>query len=52
LFIIFNNFKRIINLARDYATKRKAFGKFLIDQNLHCQTLANMEVNDSSLKGK
>ncbi len=31
-------------MARDYATKRKAFGKLIIDYSLHCQTLSNMEV--------
>ena len=35
---------RAINLARDYATKRKAFGKYLIEHSLHNQALANMEV--------
>lgn len=36
--------RRIINLARDYANKRKAFGKLIIDHDLHCQTLGDMEV--------
>lgn len=31
-------------MARDFATKRKAFGKLIIDHDLHCHTLANMEV--------
>ena len=35
----------MINFARDYATKRKAFGKLIIDHDLHCQSLSNMEVN-------
>jgi alkylation response protein AidB-like acyl-CoA dehydrogenase len=39
-----SNMRRAINLARDYATKRKAFGKFIINHSLHCQTLGNMEV--------
>lgn len=40
-----SNMRRIINLARDYATKRKAFGKYLVEYDLHNATLANMEVN-------
>ena len=39
-----SNMRRIINLARDYATKRKAIGKNLIEHNLHTATLANMEI--------
>lgn len=35
---------RIINLGRDYASKRVAFGKFLKDHPLHIQTMARMEV--------
>lgn len=31
-------------LARDYATKRKAFGKYLADHPLHMKTMADMEV--------
>lgn len=34
---------RAIALARDYATRRQAFGKPLIDQPLHAQTLADMQ---------
>ena len=34
---------RIINLARDYASKRRAFGKLLIDHELHVNTLISME---------
>jgi acyl-CoA dehydrogenase len=34
---------RALNLARDYATRRHAFGKRLIDQPLHAQTLADMQ---------
>nr|XP_008113260.1 PREDICTED: acyl-CoA dehydrogenase family member 11 [Anolis carolinensis] len=36
--------RRVTHLARDYATKRKAFGKTLNDHPLHVQTLARMEV--------
>ncbi|MHA6205557.1 acyl-CoA dehydrogenase family protein [Dyella soli] len=34
---------RAITLARDYATRRQAFGKALIQQPLHAQTLADMQ---------
>lgn len=34
---------RAISLARDYAMRREAFGKRLIDQPLHAQTLADMQ---------
>ncbi|WP_430390992.1 acyl-CoA dehydrogenase family protein [Dyella sp. 20L07] len=34
---------RAISLARDYATRRQAFGKRLIEQPLHAQTLADMQ---------
>ena len=34
---------RAITLARDYATRRHAFGKPLIEQPLHAQTLADMQ---------
>ncbi|XP_053225504.1 acyl-CoA dehydrogenase family member 11-like isoform X2 [Podarcis raffonei] len=36
--------RRVITLARDYATKREAFGKPLKAHPLHMQTLARMEV--------
>ncbi|KAK5871411.1 hypothetical protein PBY51_004295 [Eleginops maclovinus] len=36
--------RRIVQLARDYATRRTAFGKLLKDHPLHMQTLARMEV--------
>jgi acyl-CoA dehydrogenase len=39
------NMRRTVNLARDYATKRFAFGKLLIEHDLHNLTLGNMEVN-------
>ncbi|GLQ97058.1 acyl-CoA dehydrogenase family protein [Dyella mobilis] len=34
---------RAINLARDYARRRRAFGSALIEQPLHAQTLADMQ---------
>lgn len=34
---------RAINLARDFATRRQAFGRPLIEQPLHAQTLADMQ---------
>jgi len=34
---------RALTLARDYATRRQAFGKPLIAQPLHAQTLADMQ---------
>ncbi|WP_267223608.1 acyl-CoA dehydrogenase family protein [Dyella silvae] len=34
---------RALTLARDYATRRSAFGKRLIEQPLHAQTLADMQ---------
>ncbi|MGC1549640.1 MAG: acyl-CoA dehydrogenase family protein [Rhodanobacter sp.] len=39
---------RAIALARDYATRRQAFGRPLIEQPLHAQTLADMQ---SELEG-
>jgi len=36
--------RRMVNLARDFATRRKAFGKFLHQHPLHMKTLAAMEV--------
>jgi len=35
---------RMVNLARDYATRRRAFGNLLKDYPLHVRTLAEMEV--------
>lgn len=35
----------MVQLARDYATRRTAFGKLLKDHPLHIQTLARMEVS-------
>lgn len=34
---------RAISLARDFATRRQAFGRLLIEQPLHAQTLADMQ---------
>ncbi|MBE1158768.1 acyl-CoA dehydrogenase family protein [Dyella acidiphila] len=34
---------RAISLARDYALRRRAFGRLLIEQPLHAQTLADMQ---------
>ncbi|MFA6230135.1 MAG: acyl-CoA dehydrogenase family protein [Rhodanobacter sp.] len=34
---------RAISLARDYATRRQAFGRRIIEQPLHAQTLADMQ---------
>ncbi|XP_030592872.1 acyl-CoA dehydrogenase family member 11 [Archocentrus centrarchus] len=36
--------RRVLQLARDYASRRTAFGKLLKDHPLHMQTLARMEV--------
>lgn len=36
---------RAITLARDYATRRQAFGRPLIEQPLHAQTLADMQAD-------
>uniref|UniRef100_A0AAY5KPY2 Acyl-CoA dehydrogenase family, member 11 n=1 Tax=Esox lucius TaxID=8010 RepID=A0AAY5KPY2_ESOLU len=36
--------RRVLQLARDYATRRSAFGKPLKDHPLHMQTLTRMEV--------
>ena len=36
--------RRAIALARDYATKRKVFGRFLSEQSLHLETLSNLQV--------
>ncbi|XP_030225753.1 acyl-CoA dehydrogenase family member 11 isoform X2 [Gadus morhua] len=36
--------RRVVQLARDYATRRSAFGRRLQDHPLHLQTLARMEV--------
>ncbi|HEY4310389.1 MAG TPA: acyl-CoA dehydrogenase family protein [Pirellulales bacterium] len=36
--------RRGLALARDYAQRREAFGKFLIDQPLHVETLADLAI--------
>ncbi|KAM9810934.1 acyl-CoA dehydrogenase family member 11 [Neosynchiropus ocellatus] len=36
--------RRVVQLARDYASRRTAFGRLLKDHPLHMQTLARMEV--------
>uniref|UniRef100_A0AAV2MSR6 Acyl-CoA dehydrogenase n=1 Tax=Knipowitschia caucasica TaxID=637954 RepID=A0AAV2MSR6_KNICA len=36
--------RRVVQLSRDYATRRKAFGKLLKDHPLHMQTLSRMEI--------
>ena len=36
--------RRSLALARDYANRREVFGKFLIDQPLHVETLADLAV--------
>merc|ERR1719305_561175 len=36
--------RKVSSLARDYATRRQAFGKRLAEHPLHIQTLARMEV--------
>ena len=37
--------RKVTSLARDYATRRQAFGKRLAEHPLHIQTLARMEVD-------
>ena len=36
--------RKMVSLARDFATRRKAFGRSIASQPLHLQTLARMEV--------
>jgi len=36
--------RKVVSLARDFATRRKAFGRPIAGQPLHLQTLARMEV--------
>ena len=38
------NNRKITSLARDYATRRSAFGNQIYKHPLHIQTLARMEV--------
>lgn len=42
-------FRRLLNLSRDYAQKRVAFKRPLIEQPLHLQTLAELEVDYAAL---
>jgi putative acyl-CoA dehydrogenase len=42
--IAISSMRRAIDLARDYSTKRIVFGKRLIDQPLHLETLARLEI--------
>ena len=42
----------ILQLARDYSTKRTAFHKYIVDHPLHMQTLARMEVKTKSTSNK
>ena len=37
--------RRMLNLARDYATKRTAFGKYLFQHPLHIATLSKIETD-------
>ncbi|KAK7087897.1 acyl-CoA dehydrogenase family member 11-like [Littorina saxatilis] len=39
-----SSMRRMVNLARDYSTRRQAFGSVLTDYPVHVQTLARMEV--------
>ncbi len=39
-----SSMRRVLSLAKDWATKRRAFGSLLIENDLHLQTLAKMEV--------
>ncbi|XP_052803638.1 acyl-CoA dehydrogenase family member 11-like [Mya arenaria] len=39
-----SSMRRMVNLARDYSTRRKAFGRTLKNYPLHVRTLASMEV--------
>ncbi|KAK7483393.1 hypothetical protein BaRGS_00025333 [Batillaria attramentaria] len=39
-----SSMRRMVNMARDYSTRRSAFGSVLKDYPLHIQTLARMEV--------
>lgn len=39
-----SSMRRMVSLARDYSTRRRAFGQVLKDYPLHMQTLSRMEV--------
>ena len=41
-------FRRGLELARDYAGRRRAFGKLLCDHPLHAETLAGLEVEQAA----
>ncbi|CAH1801951.1 unnamed protein product [Owenia fusiformis] len=43
--------RRIVALARDFSTKRRAFGKLICDHSLHMQTLSRMEVETRAALG-
>jgi alkylation response protein AidB-like acyl-CoA dehydrogenase len=43
-FIAVSYMRRGLALAKDYAQKRSAFGKLLMDQPLHVETLADLQV--------
>ena len=36
---------RLLNLSKDFALRRTAFGQLLSENPLHMQTLARLEVN-------
>lgn len=40
--------RRGLALSKDFAKKRYAFGKYLIDQSLHAETLANIQVEQEA----
>jgi alkylation response protein AidB-like acyl-CoA dehydrogenase len=40
--------RRGLVLSKDFAKKRYAFGKYLIDQSLHAETLANIQVEQEA----
>ncbi len=43
-----SNMRRSIALAKDFASKRYAFGKYLKDQPLHVETLANLQMEQEA----
>lgn len=43
-----SNMRRGLSLSKDFAEKRFAFGKFLKDQPLHAETLANLQVEQEA----
>jgi len=40
--------RRILNLSKDFAKKRRAFGNLLIEHPLHIQTLARLEIEQQA----